>query len=88
MTQETEGKSEKVVTIIVDGAPHKVEKEKITYAEVVTFADPDYSKNPQVTYSVTYSKGPHDKPQGTLSPGGSVMVKEGMIFRVSRTGQS
>lgn len=77
------------VTIIVDGTPHEVpRREHITYAEVVTLAYPDYPQHPEITYSVTYTKGPIEKPEGILSPGGSVKVKEGMVFRVNRTGQS
>ena len=77
------------VTIIVDGTPHQVpRREHITYAEVVTLAYPDYPQHPEITYSVTYTKGPVEKPEGILSPGGSVKVKEGMVFRVNRTGQS
>jgi hypothetical protein len=77
------------VTIIVDGTPHKVpRREHITYVEVVTLAHPDYPKHPEITYSVTYTRGPTEKPDGILSPGGSVKVKEGMSFVVNRTGQS
>lgn len=80
---------ERMVTIIVDGTPHEVpQKEEITYAEVVTLAYPDYPQHPEITYSVTYTHGPANKPEGTLAPGGSVKVKEGMSFRVNRTGQS
>lgn len=76
----------RMITIIVDGTPHEVPKnEKITYAEVVTLAYPDYPQYPEVTYSVTYTKGHHE---GILPPGGSVEVKDGMEFRVNRTGQS
>ena len=83
------GGKDKTVTIIVDGTPHEVpKKERITYAEVVTLAYPDYPQHPEVTYSVTYTRGHGDKPEGTLPPGGSVRVKEGMSFRVNRTGQS
>lgn len=79
---------DKQVTIIVDGTPHEVpKKDKITYAEVVTLAYPDYPQHPEITYSVTYTKGEGNK-EGILSPGGSVKVKEGMEFRVNRTGQS
>lgn len=81
-------KDKKNVTIIVDGTPHEVEKEKLSYAEVVTIAYPDYPQHPEITYSVTYKKGPNANHEGTLAPGGSVMVKEGMVFNVSRTGQS
>lgn len=78
----------KTVSIIVEGSPHEWTKDKITYAEVVTLEVPDYSQHPEITYSVTYKKGHGDKPEGVLSPGGSVKVKEGMIFNVSETGQS
>jgi hypothetical protein len=83
-----EKKPKDTVTIVVDGAPHEVPKGKITFATVVTFAYPDYDPNSGVTYSVKYKRGPGSKPEGTLSPGGSVEVKEGMVFSVSRTGQS
>lgn len=79
----------KTVTIIVDGTPHEVpKKEEITYVEVVTLADPTYPQHPETTYSVTYTRGHGNKPEGILAPGGSVKVKEGMSFVVDRTGQS
>lgn len=78
----------KTVTIVVDGSPHEVEKGKVTYAEVVTFAYPDYPQHPEMTYSVTYKKGPTSNHEGVLPQGASVEVKGGMEFHVSRTGQS
>ncbi|TAU59053.1 multiubiquitin domain-containing protein [Rhizobium ruizarguesonis] len=80
-------KEKKKVTIIIDGTPHEVEKDDITYVDIVTLADPEYPQHPETTYSVTYKRG-HGNNEGTLSPGGSVKVKEGMVFNVSRTGQS
>lgn len=76
------------VTIIVNGTPYEWHKDDITYAEVVTLAVPDYPQHPEITYSVKYKNAHGNKPEGTLSPGGSVKVKEGMIFSVSETGQS
>lgn len=81
-------KPEKQVTIVVAGSPHVVEKEKLSYAEVVKLAHPDYPQHPEITYSVTYKKGPNSNHEGILAPGGSVMVKDDMVFNVSRTGQS
>jgi len=83
MTEE-----KKTVTIIVEGAPHEWPKGEITYAEVVSLEVPDYSNHPEITYSVKYKNGHGNKPEGVLSPGASVKVKEGMIFSVSETGQS
>ena len=77
----------KLVTIIIDGTPHEVEKDEMTYVEIVTLADPTYPQHPETTYSVTYKRG-HGNQEGTLSPGGTVKVKDGMVFNVSRTGQS
>lgn len=84
MTQNVKKK----VTIVVNGEPFEVEKEEISYAEVVTLAFPDYPQHPEVTYSVKYKRGHGNKPEGVLAPGGTVKVKDEMIFNVSPTGQS
>ena len=79
----------KTDTIIVEGTPHEWPRgEDITYAQVVTLEVPDYLQHPEVTYAVKYKHGPRNKPEGILSPGASVKVREGMIFSVSETGQS
>ena len=85
---ELEKKAKKEVTIVVNGSPHDVEKDEITYDEVVTLAFPDFPQHPERTYSVTYERGMGNKPAGILSPGGKVKVKEGMVFKVKHTGQS
>jgi hypothetical protein len=78
----------KTVTIIVEGTPHEWPKgEEISFAEVVTLEVPDYAQHPEITYSVTYKRG-HGNKEGILVPGGSVKVKDGMVFNVSETGQS
>ena len=76
------------VTIIVEGTPHSWLKPTISYSEVVTLFDPNYPQHPDITYSVTFKKGPNHKPEGILSPGGTLKVKDHMVFNVSATGQS
>lgn len=79
----------KTVTIIVEGAPHEWAKnEQISYAQVVTLEVPNYSPNSGISYAVKYTRGDGNKPEGILTPGDSVKVKEGMVFSVSETGQS
>jgi hypothetical protein len=78
----------KAVTIIVNGTSHEWTKAEITYAEVVTLDVPDYALHPEITYSVKYKRGHGHRPEGVLPPGGSVRVKEGMVFSVTPTGQS
>ncbi|MCY4088348.1 MAG: multiubiquitin domain-containing protein [Actinomycetia bacterium] len=78
----------KTVTIVVEGTPHEWPEEYITYEQVVTLDVPDYSPDSQITYTVKYKEGPRNKPEGTLSRGGTVKVVEKMVFSVSGTGQS
>lgn len=88
MSDNGNGK-DKSVTIIIDGTAHEVpKKDHISYAEIVTLADPQYPQHPDVNYTVTYERGHGNSPDGILAPGGSVKVKEGMVFHVDRTGQS
>lgn len=82
------GPGNNTVTIVVDGTPHDVNKGTVTYAEIVTLAYADYPQHPEITYSVTFKKGPTPNPEGILAAGGHVVVKDGMVFNVSRTGQS
>lgn len=77
----------KSVTIIVEGTAHPWPKDEITYAAVVTLEDPQYPEHPERVYSVTYEKA-HGNKTGMLSPGGTVKVKEGMVFFVKDTGES
>jgi hypothetical protein len=86
---ETNEHKDKMVTIIVEGTPHEWPKdEKITFDQVVTFAFPDYSPSDGKAYMVTFEKGDSDKHEGQLVKGGSIKVKEGTTFHVSRTGES
>lgn len=80
---------DKIVTIIVEGTPHEWPKaEKLSFDQVVTWVYPDYSPSDGRAYTVTYERGEGKKPEGQLVKGETVAVKDGMIFHVSRTGES
>lgn len=81
------GKPEKTVTITVNQDDHEVAKEKISYDEVVAFYLSDGGAG-STEYLIKYSRGHSDNVSGTLAPGNKVMVKNGMRFRVSGTGES
>jgi hypothetical protein len=78
----------KPVTIVVNGEAHEVPKDEIAFEEVVALAYPGGPQGPNIIYSVTYRKGPDHKPKGILAEGGSVKVKNGMIFDVRVTDKS
>jgi hypothetical protein len=90
-TQET-ASAEQVhaqsVTIIINGRPKVVEKERITFEEIVLLAFPNATFGPDIEYTITYTKGHYDNHEGTLTAGHSVKVKEGMIFNVTETNKS
>ena len=76
-----------LVTISVNSVDHRVPHEKISYDAVVDLAFPGGSSGGAL-YIVKYSRGNSDNETGTLRPNDDVMVKDGMRFRVSPTGES
>lgn len=78
----------KLITIYVNGSPEQVEKEEMSYDEIVALGFPDFPQHPERNYSIKYTRGHGNKPEGILSPGGKVKVKHEMEFTVTPTGQS
>lgn len=85
---EGNGGEKKEVTIIVNTREKKWPKTKITYEEVIVIAFGSYSSDENIIYTVTYAKGEDSKHEGSLVQGGSVVVKDGMIFNVTQTNKS
>lgn len=76
-----------ISSIIVNQDEHKWPKDDITYNDVVAlYLQDGGSKSNE--YLIKYSEGPKVNPTGTLAPNGQVVVKNGMHFRVSGTGES
>lgn len=82
------GNAKNTVTITVNTTDSDEPKGKITYQRVIEIGYPDYAAYPNATYSILYERGPKPNPEGALSKGGSVVIAEGMRFRVKRTGES
>lgn len=78
----------KEVTIIVNGTQKTVQKDDISFSEIVhlAFENPPYGEN--TLFTITYRRGHGNKPEGILAEGESVKVKEGMIFDVTATDKS
>lgn len=86
------GRDERRLQCAVDDASFAseaiVELVMVATASAACLPSPASEVHPEITYSVTYKRGQGKKPEGTLVPGASVKVKEGMVFNVSETGQS
>ena len=79
---------DKAFDIIVNGTPFPVDKEEVSFDEVVDLAYPDGGRGPLITYTVNYYNGAGRPPDGKLTEGNSVKVKEGTVFNVTRTDRS
>ena len=78
------------ITVLVNGEekmlpPHT---EQLSYEEIVKLAYGTLPTNPNTIYTVAYSNGPSENLKGTLTRGRSVVVKEGMVFNVSKSDKS
>jgi hypothetical protein len=78
----------KETTIIVNAREKKWDEKEISYEQVIILAFGSYSSDENTVYTVTYSKGEQPHHEGSLVKGGSVKVKEGMIFNVTQTNKS
>lgn len=85
--EELEKKVHKVI-IIVNGEEKEVQKEKISYEEVIVLAFGSYNDSQDVAYTIMYFRGNNEKPNGFLLKGQEVNVKKGMKFNVSKTNRS
>lgn len=61
---------------------------EISFEQVVELAFGPNNNNPNIGYTVTYSKGYEPKPEGTMVKGSIVRVKNKMIFDATATDKS
>lgn len=81
--------ADKDVTIIVNGREKVVaKKDEVSFEELVALAFDNPPKGPNIVFTITYRRGQGNKPEGTLTPGETVKVKDGMIFNVTATDKS
>ena len=74
--------------LIVNGREKPWMEKTITFEQVVVLAFGSYDPNPNKVYTVTYDKGPHENPEGTIVKGDTVFTKNKMIFNVTCTDKS
>lgn len=76
------------VIILVNGREKEVARGKISFEALIPLGFPTPPLGPNVSFTVTYRKGPDGNPEGTLTAGYSVRVKNGMVFNVRATDKS
>jgi len=78
----------KDVTLIVNLEEKSWENKRISYEEVTLLAFGPPPPGIVITYTVEFENGPRSNPEGSLTPGKSVKVRERMVFSVTETGRS
>jgi hypothetical protein len=78
----------KDITIIVNGRQKLVTKKELLFEEIVALAFETPSTGGNTIFTVTYRKGEGNKPEGTLTTGHTIKVKDGMVFNVTSTDKS
>lgn len=71
--------------IIVNSRPHVVATRQIIFEQVVQLAFPGHQPEPNIVFSMTYRHAASKPHAGELGPGGTVEVKKGTIFNVTKT---
>jgi hypothetical protein len=88
MTQGTSlQKAEKETTFYVNTQPQQTTEKQISYDELVKLAYPVPPTGDNILFTITYRKA-HGNKNGTVEPGDSVHLNDGMIFDVTPTDKS
>lgn len=82
------GHEGKDITIIVNGREKVVPKTDYSFSQIVGLAYDTPPSGDNVTFTLTYRRGNGNKPEGTLTEGETVKLKDGMIFNVTATDKS
>jgi hypothetical protein len=78
----------KTFTIIVNTREKVWSDKDISYEQLVVLAFGQLDENPNITYTITFTRGHGDKPEGSLTAGNGTKVKDGMVFDVHKTHRS
>ena len=74
--------------IIINGTPHRVHDDVVTFDQVVDLAYPDGGRGPLITYTVDYYNAPRRPSEGKLTEGQRVKIGNRTVFNVTRTDRS
>jgi hypothetical protein len=88
LTEDEHFYSQKDFRLIVNLEEKLVTNKTQSFSDIVKLAYPTPPSGNEISYKVSYRKGPPANPKGSLVEGESVKVKSGMIFDVAPTDKS
>ena len=74
--------------IIVNTRKKIVTTREVSFNQIVALAFDPVPVGPNILFTITYRRGPRANPDGHLLEGGTVKVKDGMVFNVRATDKS
>ncbi len=86
MAEDNNSGHGKQIKVIVNGRDKVINKEELTFVEVVALAFDNPS--PETMFTVSYRNADQRPESGTLVAGQKVKVKDGTIFNVTATNKS
>ncbi len=78
----------KEYSVVVNGRPRTVDTKELSFEGLLELAFDPVPSGPNWVFTVTYRRGQGDKPEGSLTAGKTVKVKDGMVFNVTATDKS
>ena len=78
----------KEYSVIINGRARTIAARDVTFEELLALAFTPLPSGPNWVFTVPFRRGHGDKPEGSLSSGSTVKVKEGMVFNVTATDKS
>ena len=76
------------IDIIVNARAKVLHHRRASYWEIVKLAYPEAQPSENIIYSVDYTDGPHVNPEGAMTPGQRVQLKDEMRFYVTPSDKS
>jgi hypothetical protein len=76
------------IAIVVNGSLKNWNAKTITYEQVVKLAYPASTGGENFAYTVNYTNGPKQNPEGTMTKGETIFVKNKTNFNVTETSRS
>ncbi len=79
---------DKTFLITVNGRQKQVERDELSFDELVDLAFDDPARGPQIVFTITFREAGGRIPEGELDEGQRLKVRDGTIINVTRTDQS
>ena len=79
---------DKTFLITVNGRQKQVERDELSFDELVDLVFDDSARGPQIVFTITFREAGGRIPEGELDEGQRLKVRDGTIINVTRTDQS